>query len=150
MFDFSKRPIRSKRLFYGAALLIWVGVVVGTLWIKGYQPQGHRSFTDEEMCRITVQRGIQRILVDSPKVIRIPSDDGSNGETYKQIFVVPYRNVDHFLKENPECCYLSGKPNSILVEVMGVVSYTDASGQIVSSEKRFFMQSFSFNIRYLP
>lgn len=151
MLDFKKKSMRNKFLIWSGVLLIWMGIVVGTLWSKGYQHQSSRSFTDQEMIRIAVQRSIQRMQVDPPFAVVVPQENGSRREYFRPAIIVPYHDVDHFLKENQECCMLKKDGRSITVYVHGKLFYKNKSGQIRSSEAiRLGWQDFPDNIRYLP
>jgi hypothetical protein len=141
----------NKFLFWAGVVLIWAGVIVGTLWIKGYQPQSSRSFTDDEMIRIAVQRAMQRTLTNPRKVVRVQSEDGSKNEFFRPAFIVPYRDVEHFLEENPDCCKFGKKYGAKYVDVSGKIMYRDKSGKIHHSKAEALdRQYFPNNIRYLP
>lgn len=148
-----KKSIIIRCLFWGVIFLIWVGVIDVTLRNKGYQPSSDRSFTDEEMIRIAVQRAIQRMQAEPSQVIRIFSDDGSTYESFRPAFVVPYRDADHLLEENPKCCYI--KPywdvGGGYVTVRAKVLYKDPSGEIHRSDSSMFSGDFFPNsIREMP
>ncbi|MDL2260479.1 hypothetical protein LJB99_06380 [Deltaproteobacteria bacterium OttesenSCG-928-K17] len=154
MFVFNKRPIRNKCLFWGLVLLIWAGAIAGTLWNKGYQPQSYRSFTDEEMVRISVQRALQRMQIKPPEFIRITGEAGQplRGKRFQPAFIVPYRDVDHFMAENPDCCQISQVRKGVkLVWIEGKIFYKDKAGQThVSKPEKLCGQYFLDDIRYLP
>jgi hypothetical protein len=144
--------LSNKFLLWACVLLIWAGVIAGTLWSKGYQPQTSRRFTDEEMIRIAVARAIQRMQSDPPRFFQASSESDSGYELFEPAFVVPYRDVDHFLEKNPECCEVRGNLGYGVktVWVHGDMLYKDRSGQ-VHSEKVSLGQRFpAGGIRYLP
>lgn len=136
------RKIINQCLFWGTALLIWAGVIAGTLYIRGYQHQSYQTLTDDEMIRITVQRAIQRMQSNPSKVISVPSEDGSTYELFEPAFVVPYRDVDHFLDENPGCCTVKKGIEKKSVSVYGRIIYRDKSGQIHYSEIKMVTRDF--------
>ena len=148
----NQRSIKNICLFWGAVLLIWVGVIAGTLWSKGYQHQSNRSFTDEEMIRIAIHRTIQRMQENPPLVIRVSSGgDPKEDKFFRPALVVPYRDVDHFLEENPDCCRIKKTDRLTTVHVGGKVFYLDKSGYIHVRETNVIgWQYFTHNIRYLP
>jgi hypothetical protein len=149
----NKNSMRNKFLFWVGVILIWAGVITGTLWSKGYQYQSSRSLTDEEIIRIAVYRTMQRMQVDTPKVIVSPSEEGSTFgfKFFRPAFIVSYRDTDHFLEENPKCCTVHRDDGGKFVTIYGKVFYKDRSGQIHSSETRILRgEYFPYNIRYLP
>jgi len=152
MLFFNWLSVRNKTLFWGAALLLWAAAITGILWSKGYQPQSSRGFTDEEMIRLAINRTIQRMQVSPPKVIRVFSENGADIEYLAPAFLIPYKDVDHFLEENPNCCLVkkNGK-KPIVVNVKGKVFYRDKSGAIHFSDIELHSwQYFPSGIRHLP
>jgi len=143
--------VLKKYLIWGGVFLTWVAVIVGTLWCNGYRYPASRSFSDDEMIRIAVLRAMQRTLANPPRVIGGMGEDGSNYELFQPDFVVPYRNVDHFLEENPDCCKFGKQYGAKYVNVFGKIIYRDKSNKIHYSEAiDLDRQYFPNNIRYLP
>ena len=141
----------KKCVFWGGVFLIWSGAIVGAIWSKGYQPQTSRRLTDDDMIRISVNRTIQMMTSVYPKYF-FPNQDISEYEHIEIDTIVPYRDVDHFLKENPDCCKISQGYKKKWVDVSGKVFYKDKSGQIhtfvpVSTLNRQF---FLDGLYYMP
>lgn len=143
--------VKKKYLIWAGVFLIWAGVIVATLWNNGYQqPQSRHKVTDEELIKIAVYRAIRTMEATSPHIL------GSLDKTdnYRPNTIIPYRDVKHFLEENPECCIIS-KPKwdfSIYIDVFGKVFFKDSSGQVHSSQpiELLSRQSFPDCLYYMP
>lgn len=118
--------MKNKCLFWGGIILLWIGAVAGTLWSKGYHNQPHGQLvSDEEIVRMVVRRALIAMEINPPEI-----------GTSKPNQIVLYRDEDHFLAENPDCCVVKQQPNRHLktVDVYGKIFYRDKIGQIKSSE----------------
>lgn len=119
--------------FWCAILLIWVMAVLGSLLVMGYRPQpSGRPVSDEELVRMTVSKALRVMEVAPPPIINQLSPSGQ----VKPESLIPYRDADHFLSENPKCCPVETERGSTdkIVEVSGKVFYRGEDGRIHSSE----------------
>jgi len=141
--------VRNKCLFWGGILLIWAGVIAGILWSKGYQHPSIRKVTEDEIVRIAVYRAMQMVEADPSQIVSSPSPD----LLPTSASIIPYRDVDHFLSENPNCCQvINGYGGEKYVKVSGKIIYRDIAGQIYVSNAVLPLtnQYFPANLYYMP
>ena len=140
----NQEPAKQRRPFWPIALAVFAVVFAGNLAIKGYRPQ-NLNYTEDQMVRIAIQQAMQQVYANTPKVVPNVNLTGSKPVFYKPAHVIPYKDVEHFLAENPDCYTIDNRNGYVTVKIRGKIFYRDMSRQILSSDTQSLHSAYFSN-----
>lgn len=125
--SFSSYKITKNKYLFGISIfIIWCLLMAIILYTRGYKLTQHLEYTEQEIKEIAAELTMQCMLANPSVFIQNHNGGNQLEGFFVPAYVIPYRNIEHYFSENPNCCEIEGDT----ISVQGKIFYRTPTGEI--------------------